>query len=167
MTTDTEVHSQKVIDQYRINRAYLQIVPVKLMNKDTVVETNALLDSGSDTIYHFYRKLNIISVLSHRKNINSKIVTFDIKLDEPAKSLDIKAWVVESLNLPKIQYDVNEMKSKFSHLPDITFPEFKEDEVTLLIGTNYMDLLLHQDYIKERIGEPIAIKTVLAGFSRK
>ena len=82
---------------------------------------------------------------THRKNINSKIVTFDIKLDELAKHLDIKAWVVESLNLPKIQYDVNEMKSKFSHLPDITFPEFKENEVTLLIGTNYMNLLLHRD----------------------
>ena len=37
------------------------------------------------------------------------------------------------------------MKSKFSHLPDITFPEFKENEVTLLIGTNYMNLLLHRD----------------------
>ena len=59
------------------------------------------------------------------------------------------------------------MKRKFSHLADVTCPEFKEDEVMLLIGTNYMDLLLHQDYIKERIGEPIAIKTVLAGFSRK
>ena len=37
------------------------------------------------------------------------------------------------------------MKSQFSHLADITLPEFKEDEVTLLIGTNYMDLLLHRD----------------------
>ena len=64
------------------------------------------------------------------------------------------------LSLPKVQYDVNEMKSKFSHLADITFPEFKEDELTLLIGTNYMDLLLYRDYIKGRIGEPIAIKTV-------
>ena len=52
------------------------------------------------------------------------------------------------------------MKSKFLHLADITFPKFKEDKVTLLIGTNYMDLLLHRDYIKGRIGEPIAIKTV-------
>ena len=52
------------------------------------------------------------------------------------------------------------MKSKFSHLADKTFPVFKEDKVTLLIGTNYMDLLLHRDYIKGRIGEPIAIKTV-------
>ena len=58
--------------------------------------------------------------------------------------------MVESLNLPKVQYDVNEMKSKFSHLADITFPGFKEDEVTLLIDTNYMDLLFHRDYIKGR-----------------
>ena len=171
ITTDTEVHSLNVIDQYRTNRAYLQIVPVKLMNKDIVVETNALLDTGSDTtllrsdiatklqLKGEDRKLNISSALSHRKNVSSKIVTFDIKLDEPAKSFDIKAWVLESLNLPKVQYDVNEMKSKFSYLADITFPEFKEDEVTLLIGTNFIDLLLHRDYIKGKIGEPIAIKT--------
>ena len=50
ITTATEVHSQNVIDQYRINRAYLQIVPVKVMNKDMVVETNAFLDTGSDAI---------------------------------------------------------------------------------------------------------------------
>ena len=52
------------------------------------------------------------------------------------------------------------MKSKFSHLADITFPEFKEDEVTLLMGTNCLDLLLHRDYRKGSIGEPIAITTV-------
>ena len=172
ITTDTEVHSQNAIDQYRTNRAYLQIVPVKLMNKEIVVELNALHDTGSDTtllcsdiatklqLKGEDGKLNINSALSHRKNVNSKIVTFNVKLDEPAKSFDIKAWVVESLNLPKVQYDVNEMKSKFSHLADITFPEFKEDEVMLLIGTNYMDLRLHRDYIKDKIGEQTAIKTV-------
>ena len=68
--------------------------------------------------------------------------------------------MVESLNLPDVQYDVNKMKSKFSHLADITFLEFKEVKVTLLIGTNDMDFLLRQDYIKGRIGEQIAIKTV-------
>ena len=148
ITTDTEVHSQNVIDQCRTNRAYLQIVLVKLMNKDIVVETNALLDTGSDTtllrsdiatklqLKGEDRKLNISSALSHCQNVNSKIITFYIKLDEPTKSFDIKAWVVESLNLLKVQYYVNEMKSKFSHLADITFPEFKEDKVTLLIGTN-------------------------------
>ena len=52
------------------------------------------------------------------------------------------AWVVESLNLPKVHYDVNEMKSKFSHLADITFPLFKEDEETLLTGTNYMEFFI-------------------------
>ena len=170
ITTDTEVRSQNVIDQYGTNRAYLQIVPVKLMNKNIVVQTNALLDTGSDTtllrsdiatkqqLKGENRKLNINSALSHRKNVNSK------KLDELAKSFDIKGWVVESLILPKVQYDVNEMKRKFSHLADIAFPEFQKDEVTLLIDTNYMDLLLHRNYIKRRIGEPITIKPFLAAF---
>ena len=79
ITTDTEVHNQNVIDQYKTNRAYLQIVPLKLMNKDIVVETNAFLDTGSNTtllcsdiatklkVKGEYRKLNINSVLSHRK----------------------------------------------------------------------------------------------------
>ena len=115
----------------------MQIVPVKLMNKDIVEETNALLDPGSDTtilcsdiasklqVKGEHRKLNIKSVLSHRKYINSKSLTFDIKLDEPDKSFDIKAWVIESLNLPKVRYDINKMKSKFSYLADITFREFE------------------------------------------
>ena len=41
------------------------------------------------------RKLNISSTLSHRRNVNSKIVTIDEKLNEPGKSFDIKVWVVE------------------------------------------------------------------------
>ena len=40
------------------------------------------------------------------------------------------------------------MKSKFSHLADITFPQYKEDEATFLIDRNYMNLLLHRDYIR-------------------
>ena len=79
ITTDTEVHSQNAIDQYRTNRAYLQVVPIKLMNKDIVVETIALLDAGSDTtllrsdiaaklqLKGEDRKLKINSALFHRK----------------------------------------------------------------------------------------------------
>ena len=96
-TNITEVHSQNAIDQYRTNRAYLQIVTVKLMNKDIVVEINALLNTGSDsTLLHSDiatklqlkgedRKLNISSALSHRKNVNSKILAIAVKLDEPAR----------------------------------------------------------------------------------
>ena len=71
------------------------------MNKGIVVETNALLNTGSDStllrsdiatklqLKGEDRKLNISLSLSHRKNINSKIVTIDVKLDEPGKSFDI------------------------------------------------------------------------------
>ena len=78
ITASTEVYSQNVTDKYRTNRAYFQIVAVKLMNKDIeVVETNALLDTRSDaTLLHRdiatklqlkgeNRKLNTNSALSH------------------------------------------------------------------------------------------------------
>ena len=72
------------------------------MNKDIVVETNALLDTGSDNtllcsnivtklqLKGEDKKLNINSALSHCKNIYSKIETFDGKVDKLAKSFDIK-----------------------------------------------------------------------------
>ena len=98
--TDTEVHSQNFIHQYRTNRTYLQIVSVKLMNKDIVVETNALLDTGSGTtllrnniatklqLKGENRNLNINSALSHRKNVNSKITTFDINYNQVQNILE-------------------------------------------------------------------------------
>ena len=93
--------------------------------------------------------------------MNSKIVEFDLKLNEPPENRKIKAWVVDDLNIPKVQYNINEIKRKYTHLTKVNFPEFKEKDVQLLIGTNYIDLLLHQDYIKGKEGEPIAIKTAL------
>ena len=85
ITTGTEVHSQNVIDQYRSYRAHVQIIPTKLMNNDKVVETNVLLDTGSDTtllrsdiaaklqLKGENRKLNINSALSHRKMLIPKL----------------------------------------------------------------------------------------------
>ena len=77
------------------------------MNRDKVVETNALLNTGSDStllrsdittklqLKGEDRKLNISSALSHRKNVSSKMVTIVVKLDEPGKSFDMKVWVIE------------------------------------------------------------------------
>ena len=100
ITTDTEVHSQNFIHQNRTNRAYLQIVSVKLMNKDKVVETNALLDTRSGTtllrnniatklqLKGENRNLNINSALFHRKNVNSKITAFDINYNQVQNILE-------------------------------------------------------------------------------
>ena len=54
----------------------------------------------------------------------------------------------------------NEIKNQYQHLRNIPFCDINGDNVRLLIGTNYADLLIHQDF---RVGyprDPIAVKTV-------
>ena len=47
------------------------------------------------------------------------------------------------------------------HLKDIDFPVLKDLDVTLLIGTDHADLLLHRDFRQGQNGEPTAVKTTL------
>ena len=65
---------------------FLQIIPVKLSNGNTFIETNALLDRGSDTtlsrkdvdLKGKQEKLSVTSVLSKSHNIDSATVSFDV-----------------------------------------------------------------------------------------
>lgn len=78
------------------------IVSTKPVNKD--IDTNALLDTESNrTLRRIHtatklqlqeedRKLSINSVLPCCNNVNSTVMTFDIKLDETAKNCNLKAW---------------------------------------------------------------------------
>ena len=49
----------------------------------------------------------------------------------------------------------------YPHLKDIDFPVMKDSNVTLLIGTNHTDLLLHRDFRLGQNGELAAVKTTL------
>ena len=42
------------------------------------------------------------------------------------------------------------------------FPELKDLDVTILIGTDHADLLLHRELRVERDGEPMVVKTKLS-----
>ena len=47
------------------------------------------------------------------------------------------------------------------HLKDIDFPLLKDSDVTLLIGTDHANLLLHRDFRQGQNGDPTAAKTTL------
>ena len=47
------------------------------------------------------------------------------------------------------------------HLKDIDFPVLKDSNVTLLIGTDHANLLLHRTFRQEQNGDPTAVKTTL------
>lgn len=120
----------------RCNKTFLQVLPVKISNGNRMIETNALLDTGSDSTFirqDIVEKLNLTganrplklsNVMSVSKSINSKLVSFSISSNSHPENVQIEnAWVVKDLNLPNSKVSVHEMKDKWPHLRHVDIPE--------------------------------------------
>ena len=94
-------------------------------------------------------------------------MSFDISSTSTSGCTQISAWVVHNLKIPFNRYDVSEIKKKkkkkkiHPHLKDTDFPVLKDSDVTLLIGTDHANVLLHRDFRQGQNGEPTAVKTTL------
>ena len=173
-TLELPQQSEAAVNTQRgAKHTFLQIIPVKLSNGHTFIETNALLDCGSNTtllrkditqrlnLKGKQAKLNITSALSRSHNIDSATVSFNISSTSVSGSTHISACVVQSLKIPFNRYDVSKIKKVYPHLEDIDFPVLKDSDVTLLIGTDHADLLLHKDFCQGHNEEPTAVKITL------
>ena len=151
----------------------MQILPVTLKHSNKTVTVDALLDSGSDTtiisenvaqylgLQGEERQVEIKSALSKTVHFNTKMVSFEIVTDNGNSNMNINAYTASHLDVPTVKYDANEIKNQYQHLRDIPFCDINDDNVGLLIGTNYADLLIHRDF---RVGDPedpLVVKTVL------
>ena len=65
------------------------------------------------------------------------------------------------MHIRTVKYNANEIKNRYQHLRDIPFYDINDNNVGLLIGTNYADLLIHRDFRVRDPGDPTAVKTVL------
>lgn len=120
-----------------------------------MIETNALLDTGSDSTF-------ISNVMSVSKSINSKLVSFSISSNNHPENVKIEnAWVVKDLNLPNSKVSVHEVKDKWPHLRHVDIPEPSNEDVTILIGSDFPHLLFHLDHKSGKPNDPIAVKTKL------
>ena len=87
------------------------ILSLKLSNGHTFIETNALLDCGSDTtlfrkgiaqrlnLKGKQEKLSVTSALSRSHDIDSATVSFDISSTSVSGSTQISTWVVQNLKI--------------------------------------------------------------------
>ena len=89
------------------------------------------------------------------------MVSFEIVTDNGNSNTNINAYTASHLDVPAIKYDANEIKNQYQHLWDIPFYDINGDNVRLLIGKKYADLLIHRDFRVGDQGDPIAVKTVL------
>ena len=67
--------------------------------------------------------------------------------DHPEK-IDIKnAWAVLNLNICHCSYNVKSLKETYSYLKDINLPNIELTDVTLVIGADLPELVLHEKYV--------------------
>ena len=71
------------------------------------------------------------------------------------------ALVVEHLNIAQQNINVEDVKSKWSHLKDINIPEATSCDVSLLIGSDCMDIILPIETRCGPRGTPVGIRTKL------
>ena len=73
----------------------------------------------------------------------------------------LSVWLVNNLDIPYKKYDTSEIKQKYPQFNGIEFPQLKDLDVTIFIGTDHADFLLHREFRVGRDGEPMAVKTKL------
>ena len=91
----------------------------------------------------------------------SSLVNFEILSVLNNKPRKISAYAINQLGVPDNEINISNLKKQFRHLRGINFPTFRNSEVTLLIGTNHADFLIHKDFRVGKEGEPLEVETLL------
>ena len=133
-----------------------------------IIQTNALLDSGSDiTLIHrkmvyqlklktcFKENLKLSSALCNSDDLMSSLVNFEISSVLNNKFRKISAYTVNQLHVPDNKVNISNLKKQFN------FPTFQNSEVTLLIGTNRGDFLIHKNFRVRKERVPLPVETLL------
>ena len=155
-------------------KIHIQILPVKASNGKRTVKRNALLDAGADStlirediakqldLHGSSKNLKIHNAFLKCKTVESKLVNVSVPSKDHPEKIDIKnAWVVPNLNIRHHSCNVESLKETYTYLKDINLPNIEPTDVTLVIGTDYSELVLHENHIAGKSGAPYAIKTKL------
>ena len=106
--------------------------------------------------------MNISNAVTNTRKISSQVVNFIItpqtnKCD--CFNID-DARVMNKLNIPNNKID-EVVINKYEHLHDISLPKPNQSDVTVLIGSDHPELVLHQELKIGKPGYPVTVKTKL------
>ena len=106
--------------------------------------------------------MNISNAFTNTRKISSKAVNFIITSQtNKCDCFNIDdARVMNKLNIPNNKID-EVVISKYEHLHDISLPKPNKGDITVLIGSNHPELLLHREFKIGKPGDPVAVKTKL------
>ena len=161
----------------RGGKVCLRIVPVKVRSHDDaskIVETYALLDSGSDISLCDKSLAVELGVQGHQKTFylttqerqDNPRVGYEFSLTvEPLDGTDkvdvTRLWTVDKLNASSRSIPSEQDARQWPHLRDIKLPSISEKEVRLIIGTNVPGAFWVLEERRGNRGEPYAIRTPL------
>ncbi|KAL9958369.1 hypothetical protein ACROYT_G035375 [Oculina patagonica] len=154
----------------------LRIVPVRVRGNQLgqVVETCALLDSGSDVSLCDEKLIHELGISGVQRNFflttqekkESSKSGLEVKLTidsiNSQSSLEIpKVWTVDRLNISEQSIPREQDADQWPHLSDIYLPEIDSKEVRLIIGCNVPDAFWVLEERRGGKGDPVAIRSIL------
>jgi hypothetical protein len=152
----------------------LQVIPVTVHGPNGYLNTHAMLDSGSTcslVLSSVAEKLGlegseeriILNGIQGTCELNSRRVNTQVSaVNMVTPRFEVNgALVVEHLNIAQQKVNLVDVKSKWPHLKEIDIPEANSCDVSLLIGSDCLDIILP---IETRCGPrrtPVGIRTKL------
>ena len=151
------------------NSIRYQVMPVVLQNGSKEMEVLAFLDLGSSTtllLDDTKRKLNLKGKHDPyalawtndevQSEPNGEEVTLKIKGEHGQRLVLKGVRTIRKLSLPHQALDVQDVKSKYSHLRDIDLKGYETGVPTLLIGLPHAHLIQSLEHRRGKFGEPVA-----------
>ena len=102
-------------------QAFLQKVPITLISNSCCLDTNALLDSGSDiTLIHKdivknlglkgeKREISVSGATLQTEKIKSGLINVNIISEDSSNQIQLSAWSVKDLDIPETRYSRNKL----------------------------------------------------------
>ena len=93
------------------------------------------------------KNLKAAILVLNQKPLQFKLLSFEIYSDgQPDPFTITNAWVVPNLSVKYQKYNPNSAKLSYTDLRDIPIPKLHPGDVTLIIGTDFPELLVDQVY---------------------
>lgn len=152
----------------------LQVIPVTLHGPSGSIVSYAMLDGGSTCSLldkQLANQLGLVgkvqeldlSGIRERSLLSSERVNLSVSpSDNISERYSIRgAWVVDDLNLPTVNVDINKEKLKWHHLKDITFPTVNGKQINMLLGSDVFELVKPLEIRSGPVGAPHGVRTCL------
>jgi len=160
---------------HHVERSILfKIIPVRLYgNNEIIVETFAMLDSGSTLTLidsEVFDKLGVIGKVCEltlqwtkgiARNENATQTSINLSGSKGKKHFLKKVYSIANLDLPEQTVNANELKERYKHLRGLPLKSFMKAKPKILIGLEHSKFLCCENSHQGNENEPIASKTEL------